>query len=86
MKKMAKWIVYILATFATTFIIPFSALSDFVAEHILINIGDGEEAYDNIDMITVALQMAISIAIVYTVVKTARIIISMLKKLDKLKV
>ena len=65
MRKIAKWVIYILATFAVTFIIPFSSLSDFVAEHsIWMNIGDGEEAYDNIDMLTIALQIAISAFII----------------------
>ena len=76
MKKIVKWVLYIIATFAVTFVIPFSALSDFVAEHsIWMNIGDGEEAYDNIDMIAIALQIAISSVIVYVAVKITKFIV-----------
>ncbi|WP_414501655.1 hypothetical protein [Zymobacter sp. IVIA_5232.4 C2] len=81
MKKVAKWILYILTTFAVTFIIPFQALSDFVAEHsIWMNIGDGEEAYDNIDMITIVFQIAISAFIVYVAVKIIKSIELTLRK------
>ena len=81
MKNVGKWVLYILATFAVTFIIPFSALSDFVAEHsIWMNIGDGEEAYDNIDMIAIALQIAISALIVYIAVKIIKFTVLMFKK------
>ncbi|WP_414499390.1 hypothetical protein [Zymobacter sp. IVIA_12111.31 C1] len=81
MKKVAKWIIHILTTFAVTFIIPFPALSDFVAEHsIWMNIGDGEEAYDNIDMITIVFQIAISAFIVYVAVKIIKSIVLTLRK------
>lgn len=80
MKKIVKWVLYILATFAVTFIIPFSVLSDFVAEHSTwMNIGDGEEAYDNIDMIAIALQIAISSVIVYIALKITKFIVLKLK-------
>ena len=81
MRNIGKWALYILATFSIIFIIPFSSLSDFVAEHsIWMNIGDGEEAYDNIDIITIALQIAISAFIVYLTVKIIKFTVLMFKK------
>ncbi|WP_027705776.1 hypothetical protein [Zymobacter palmae] len=81
MKKIAKLVLYIFATFAVTFIIPFSALSDFIAEHsVWMNIGDGEDAYDNIDMIALSLQIAVSAFIVCIAVRIIKFILIEFKK------
>ena len=70
MKKIAKIVMYLALTFIVIRLIPFSQLSDFVAEKIPSKwVGEGEDAYNNIDMIAIIIHITISVAIVYIVSK-----------------
>lgn len=54
-------------------LIPFSQLSDFVAENLsFLVLGDGEEAYDNCDLIAFVIQISLSIFISFVIIKAAK--------------
>lgn len=75
MKKIAKIVMYLALTFIVIRLIPFSQLSDFVAEKIPSRwVGEGEDAYNNIDMIAIIIHITISIAIVYIASKLTNFI------------
>lgn len=72
MKKLIKWIIYVALTLVVIRLIPFSQLSDFVAEKIPSKwVGEGEDAYNNIDMIAIVMHIIISVIIVYILSKLA---------------
>ena len=81
MKEIIKWIVYIVLTFAIIRLIPFSQLSDFVAEKIPSEwVGEGEDAYNNIDMIAILIHIVISAFIYIFAINLLKLILKMFKK------
>lgn len=76
MKKIAKIVMYLALTFIVIRLIPFSQLSDFVAEKIPSKwVGEGEDAYNNIDMIAIIIHITISVAIVYALSSIVKLLL-----------
>ena len=84
MNRIARWISYIVATLLVTRMIPFSMLSDYIAEHTIGLVGDGEDAYNNVDLIAIAVQLIISIFIVFCVSYSLKISINKIKSNKKI--
>ena len=64
MKIFLKWMLYIVLTLAVARLIPFQSLSDYIGSLNLSFIGEGEEAYNNCDLIAFLIQIIVSIFVV----------------------
>lgn len=69
MKIFLKWVFYIILTLAVARLIPFQSLSDYIGSLNLSFIGEGEEAYNNCDLVAFIIQITLSIFIAFIVIK-----------------
>lgn len=74
-----KWVFYIILTLAVARLIPFQSLSDYIGSLNLSFIGEGEEAYNNCDLIAFLIQIIVSIFVVCILLKILNYILEKIK-------
>lgn len=72
MNKYLRWIIYILLTLIIIILIPFQPLSDYIGNLNLDFIGEGEDAYNNCDIIAFIIQVSSGVLIAYAFIKVLK--------------